>query len=96
MNETFIVGGCSFTVGHELSDYDKNKLPSKKTWAYGLFKQLSEYSSVIFCTSLIAPDLLTILITCSSLSGSLFLKASFMVSRSSGCDSLKALIKGWA
>ena len=40
MNETFIVGGCSFTVGHELSDYDKNKLPSKKTWAYGLFEQL--------------------------------------------------------
>jgi len=40
MNETMIVGGCSFTVGHELSDYDRNKLPSKKTWAYGLFEQL--------------------------------------------------------
>ena len=38
-----IVGGCSFTVGHELSDYDKNKLPSKKTWAYYLFKHLSGY-----------------------------------------------------
>ena len=43
MNETMIVSGCSFTVGHELSDYDKNKLPSKKTWAYRLFKHLSEY-----------------------------------------------------
>jgi len=47
MNETMIVGGCSFTVGHELSDYDRNKLPSKKTWAYGLFEQLQGNSRYV-------------------------------------------------
>jgi len=33
MNKNFIVGGCSFTFGHELSDDHKGKKPSKKTWA---------------------------------------------------------------
>ena len=47
MNETMIVGGCSFTVGHELSDYDKKKRASKKTWAYGLFEELSEYLELV-------------------------------------------------
>jgi hypothetical protein len=32
----FIAGGCSFTFGHELSDDKKGKIPSKKSWAYGL------------------------------------------------------------
>jgi len=32
----FIAGGCSFTFGHELSDDEKGKIPSKKSWAYGL------------------------------------------------------------
>jgi len=39
-NETVIAGGCSFTFGHELSDDNNGKTPSKKTWAYGLFEQL--------------------------------------------------------
>ena len=30
----FISGGCSFTFGHELSDDDNGKTPSKQTWAY--------------------------------------------------------------
>jgi hypothetical protein len=34
----FIAGGCSFTFGHELSDDDNGRTPSKKTWAYGLYK----------------------------------------------------------
>lgn len=32
----FIAGGCSFTFGHELSDDEQGKIPSKKSWAYGL------------------------------------------------------------
>jgi hypothetical protein len=47
MTKRFIAGGCSFTVGHELSDYDKKKQPSKKTWAYGLFEELSEYLELV-------------------------------------------------
>jgi len=37
MNKTFVAGGCSFTFGHELSDDDQGKTPSKKAWAYRLF-----------------------------------------------------------
>lgn len=33
----YIAGGCSFTFGHELSDDDGGKTPSKKSWAYQLF-----------------------------------------------------------
>jgi len=36
MTKKFIAGGCSFTFGHELSDDQQGKIPSKKTWAYGL------------------------------------------------------------
>ena len=32
----FIAGGCSFTFGHELSDDQRGKIPSKKSWAHGL------------------------------------------------------------
>jgi hypothetical protein len=32
----FIAGGCSFTFGHELSDDEQGKIPSKKSWAHGL------------------------------------------------------------
>jgi len=39
----FIAGGCSFTFGHELSDDEKGKLPSKKSWAYGLKPTDHEY-----------------------------------------------------
>jgi hypothetical protein len=41
MTEKFIAGGCSFTFGHELSDDQKGKIPSKKSWAYGLKEALS-------------------------------------------------------
>ena len=43
MTKKFIVGGCSFTFGHELSDDHKGKVPSKKTWAYGLKREGEEY-----------------------------------------------------
>ena len=33
----FVAGGCSFTFGHELSDDQEGKIPSKLTWAHGLF-----------------------------------------------------------
>ena len=32
----FIAGGCSFTLGNELSDDANGKEPSRKSWAYGL------------------------------------------------------------
>ena len=32
----FIAGGCSFTLGNELSDDVDGKTPSKVSWAYGL------------------------------------------------------------
>ena len=36
MNKNFIAGGCSFTFGHELSDDDKGKKPSRQSWGYQL------------------------------------------------------------
>lgn len=36
MSKKIIAGGCSFTFGHELSDDVDGKIPSKKSWAYGL------------------------------------------------------------
>jgi len=36
MTKKFVAGGCSFTLGNELSDDVDGKTPSKKTWAYGL------------------------------------------------------------
>jgi|TARA_R110001592_G_scaffold25626_2_gene97224 hypothetical protein len=38
MTKKFIVGGCSFTWGHELSDDDEGRTASRKTWAYRLFQ----------------------------------------------------------
>ena len=43
MTKKFIAGGCSFTFGHELSDDQEGKIPSKNTWAYGLKPQDHEY-----------------------------------------------------
>jgi hypothetical protein len=43
MTKKFIAGGCSFTFGHELSDDQEGKIPSKKTRAYGLKPQDHEY-----------------------------------------------------
>jgi hypothetical protein len=39
MTKKFIAGGCSFTFGHELSDDVDGKIPSKKSWAYGLCRE---------------------------------------------------------
>jgi len=39
----FITGGCSFTFGHELSDDEKGKIPSQKSWAYVLKPTDHEY-----------------------------------------------------
>jgi len=36
MSKKVIIGGCSFTLGNELSDDVDGKTPSKKTWAYRL------------------------------------------------------------
>jgi hypothetical protein len=38
MIKKFIAGGCSFTLGNELSDDVDGKTLSKKTWSYGLFE----------------------------------------------------------
>ena len=46
MTKKFIAGGCSFTFGHELSDDDRGKSPSKMTWAYKLKQQDHEYICV--------------------------------------------------
>jgi len=43
MTKRFIAGGCSFTFGHELSDDQQGKVPSKKSWAYGLKPTDHEY-----------------------------------------------------
>jgi len=43
MTKKFIAGGCSFTFGHELSDDQQGKVPSRKTWAHGLKPQAHEY-----------------------------------------------------
>ena len=43
MNKKFIAGGCSFTFGHELSDDQQGKTPSKKTWAHGLKSNDHDY-----------------------------------------------------
>ena len=39
--EKFIAGGCSFTFGHELSDDNNGKTPSKQSWAYRLSQELN-------------------------------------------------------
>ncbi len=36
MTSKIIAGGCSFTLGNELSDDKNGKTPSKKTWSHGL------------------------------------------------------------
>ena len=43
MSKKFIAGGCSFTFGHELSDDDQGKIPSKKSWAYLIKDQKDQY-----------------------------------------------------
>ena len=42
MTKAFISGGCSFTFGHELSDDDEGKTPSRQSWAYQLMGNNTE------------------------------------------------------
>jgi|TARA_R110000782_G_scaffold114619_1_gene204703 hypothetical protein len=39
VKKLFISGGCSFTLGNELSDDVDGKTPSRKSWAYRLYEQ---------------------------------------------------------
>lgn len=49
MSKKLIAGGCSFTLGNELSDDTDGKTPSKKTWAYGLkIENSDEYVCTAF------------------------------------------------
>ena len=49
MSKNFIAGGCSFTLGNELSDDVDGKIPSKKSWAYGLCREAGhEYLCTAF------------------------------------------------
>ena len=42
----YIAGGCSFTLGNELSDDVDGKQPSKKSWAYRLMDE-TKYGQLI-------------------------------------------------
>ena len=55
MNKKFISGGCSFTFGHELSDDNKGKIPSKLTWAY-LLKASPTVEYICSAQMAAAPD----------------------------------------
>ena len=49
MNKKMIAGGCSFTLGNELSDDFDGKTPSKKSWSYLLTdSNNSEYICTAF------------------------------------------------
>jgi hypothetical protein len=43
MNKNFIVGGCSFTLGNELSDDVDGIIPSKQSWAYQLMRNSAKF-----------------------------------------------------
>ena len=47
----FIAGGCSFTLGNELSDDKDGKTPSKKSWAHGLFKTCRDDDNTTYLCS---------------------------------------------
>ena len=51
MNKKFISGGCSFTFGHELSDDNNGKTPSKKTWAHLIKDKTKWKNSRYVCTA---------------------------------------------
>ena len=49
MKNKLIAGGCSFTLGNELSDDTDGKKPSKKSWAYNLNETIgTEYVCTAF------------------------------------------------
>tara|TARA_R110000824_G_scaffold224136_1_gene411828 strand:+ start:103 stop:936 length:834 start_codon:yes stop_codon:yes gene_type:complete len=43
----YIAGGCSFTMGNELSDDINGRTPSRKTWAYQLYEKTKYPGAVI-------------------------------------------------
>ncbi len=45
MTKKIIAGGCSFTFGSELSDDDKGRIPSKKSWAH-LLKENTDWEYI--------------------------------------------------
>ena len=47
MTRKILAGGCSFTLGNELSDDKDGKTPSKKSWAY-LLSDKSDYVCTAF------------------------------------------------
>ena len=47
MSKKFIAGGCSFTFGHELSDDNNGKTPSKKSWAGQLYEKTKYPGAII-------------------------------------------------
>jgi len=51
MTNKFIAGGCSFTFGHELSDDQEGKVPSKKTWSALLADQMATGKNEYVCTA---------------------------------------------
>jgi len=51
MTKRFIAGGCSFTLGNELSDDRDGKTPSKKSWAYRLFKTSRDDDNTVYLCS---------------------------------------------
>jgi len=54
MNKNFIAGGCSFTFGHELSDDNEGKTPSRKSWANQLMRHLEGINQTVYqyiCTA---------------------------------------------
>ena len=51
MIKKFISGGCSFTFGHELSDDDNGKTPSKQSWANKLMRPFDVLGAEYICTA---------------------------------------------
>ena len=45
MTKKIIAGGCSFTFGSELSDDEKGRIPSKKSWAH-LLKEHTDWEYI--------------------------------------------------
>ena len=54
MYKKFIAGGCSFTFGHELSDDNEGKTPSKQSWPNKLRRHLEGINQTVYqyiCTA---------------------------------------------
>ncbi len=51
MTKKFIAGGCSFTLGNELSDDFNGKIPSQNAWGKLLHKELNDKSEYVCVAS---------------------------------------------